>query len=498
MTKRTAITKKEFEAHKRKIARARGLASVPRTSEFLSSLSLRQRRALKTRPMRSASGICAIAIMTKPAPCPGKCSYCPNFPNAPKSYTGDEPAALRAKQNNFDAGRQVTARVTQLEAIGHEPSKCELIVMGGTFASLAPSYQKNFVKSAFDAFNEKPSSSLAAAQKFNEKANYRVTGLVFETRPDYCGATQVRRFIEFGGTRIEIGVQSLDEAVLKKVRRGHGLAEVADATKNCKDAFLKITFHVMPGLYSTPEGDAAQFRALFSDERFKPDGLKIYPCLVIPNTPLYDEWKKGEFTPYDTATATRAIALCKRFVPRYCRIMRVDRDIPVRRIAAGVDKSNLRELAQKELQAMGGACECIRCREAGFREIRGTKVSFDEAQLNRLDYRASGGREVFLSFDDTNSDSLLAFLRLRFNEDGDGRCGVRELRVCGEQIPVGQRKTGALQHEKLGAKLLAQAEEIAASEFAAKRLFVLSGVGARPYYRKRGYALRDYYMVKKL
>ena len=340
--------------------------------------------------------------------------------------------------------------------------------------------------------------NLIQAQKLNEKAKHRVTGLVFETRPDYCRAAQVRRFIEFGGTRIEIGVQSLDEAVLKKVRRGHGLAEVADATKNCKDAFLKITFHVMPGLYSTPEGDAAQFRELFSDERFKPDGLKIYPCLVIPGTPLYAEWKRGRFTPYDTATAARAIALCKRFVPRYCRIMRVDRDIPVRRIAAGVDKSNLRELAQSELAAMGGKCECIRCREAGFREIHGTRVAFDEAELNRIDYRASGGREVFLSFDDEASDSLLAFLRLRFNEDADERAGIRELRVCGEQIPVGIRRRGALQHESLGAKLLAQAEEIAASEFDTKRLFVLSGVGARPYYRKRGYALRDYYMVKKI
>jgi elongator complex protein 3 len=178
--------------------------------------------------------------------------------------------------------------------------------------------------------------------------------------------------------------------------------------------------------------------------------------------------------------------------------MRVDRDIPVRRIAAGVDKSNLRELAQKELSALGGKCECIRCREAGFREVHGIKIDFSNPALRRLDYRASGGREIFLSFDDEASDSLLAFLRLRFNEDSDQRCGVRELRVCGEQIPVGQRKRGALQHESLGARLLNEAERIAREEFDARSLFVLSGVGARPYYRKRGYALRDYYMTKKL
>jgi elongator complex protein 3 len=490
--------KKEFEAHKRRIAKAKRLSAVPKTSEFLARLSKRQRRALRTRPMRSASGICAIAIMTKPAPCPGHCSYCPTFEGAPKSYTGEEPAALRAKQNDFDAGKQVAARLAQLEAIGHEPSKCELIVMGGTFASLAPSYQRAFVKRAFDAFNERKSESLSQAQKLNEKARHRVTGLVFETRPDYCGAAQVRRFIEFGGTRIEIGVQSLDEEILKKVKRGHGLREVAEATKNCKDAFLKITHHVMPGLYSTPEKDAEQFRVLFSDERFKPDGLKIYPCLVIPNTQLFDEWKRGRFKPYDTATAARAIALCKRFVPRYCRIMRVDRDIPIRCIAAGVDKSNLRELAQKTLAEMGGGCECIRCREAGFKVIHGEKVSFQNAALNRLNYRASGGREIFLSFDDEESDSLLAFLRFRFNEGFNQKCGVRELRVCGEQVPVGTRRRGALQHESLGAKLLAEAERIAREEFDAERLFVLSGVGARPYYRKRGYALRDYYMIKKV
>ncbi|PIO01779.1 tRNA uridine(34) 5-carboxymethylaminomethyl modification radical SAM/GNAT enzyme Elp3 [Candidatus Micrarchaeota archaeon CG09_land_8_20_14_0_10_60_16] len=492
MKLKQGMAKEEIEAYKRRQAKRLGFKQVAGNADLLASLPKKEREGmretLKVRNTRSASGVCVIAVMTRPWPCPGKCAYCPTAKNAPKSYTGFEPAARRARQNNFDAYAQVEDRLRQLEAIGHEPSKCELIIMGGTFNSQPRAYQDAFIKKAYEAFNGKKSRTLAEAIKTNEKAHYRVTGLTLETRPDWCIESEVKRFVGYGATRIELGVQSLDEGVLKRVNRGHGLAAVAEATRYCKDAFLKVCYHVMPGLYATRESDLEMFRQLFGDERFKPDMLKIYPCLVIKGTRVYREWKRGEFKPYSTEEAAEVIAEAKRFVPQYCRIMRVDRDIPTNLIAAGVDKSNLREIARKKAKEKGIVCRCIRCREIGFnRNAKG------KPKLARLDYEASGGAEIFLSYE--NGDALWAFLRLRCNESGE--CGVRELRVFGEQTPVGAESRRA-QHKGYGARLLAEAERIARKDFKAKKLVVLAGVGARPYYRRLGYALRGGYMEKSL
>ena len=492
MKLRRGMAREEIEAYKRQQAKAQGKRKVAGNADLLAALPKKEREAmretLKVRNTRSASGVCVIAVMTRPWPCPGKCAYCPTAENAPKSYTGFEPAARRARQNKFNAFAQVADRLRQLEAIGHEPSKCELVVMGGTFNSQPRRYQSEFIKKAFDAFNGKKSKTLAHAIKNNENARHRVTGLTLETRPDWCTQSEVKRFVSYGATRMELGVQSLDEKVLRRVARGHGLKEVADATRYCKEAFLKVGYHVMPGLYATKEKDVGMFKTLFEDDRFKPDMLKIYPCLVIEGTRVYDEWRKGRFKPYSTDEAAEVIAEAKRFVPPYCRIMRVDRDIPTNLIVAGVDKSNLREIARKKAREKGIACECIRCREIGFK-----KEAKGKPELRRLDYGASGGTEVFLSLE--NKDALWAFLRLRRNADGE--CGVRELRVFGEQTPVGRLSRQA-QHRGCGARLLAEAERIAAGEFGAKRLSVLAGVGARPYYRKQGYKLLGNYMVKGL
>jgi len=485
------MTPKELDSFKRERARRAGASCVVANAELLAELDSKERKRLKpllrTRRTRSASGVCVIAVMTRPWPCPGKCTYCPTG-EAPKSYTGFEPAARRAKQNNYDAYAQVDDRIHQLEAIGHEPSKCELVIMGGTFNSQPRAYQTRFIKRAFDAFNSSTAGTLALAKKRNETAKYRVTGLTLETRPDWCTPSEVKRFVGYGATRIELGVQSLDEAVLRRVNRGHGLQEVADATRACKEAFLKVGYHIMPGLYSNAEKDAEMFRELFANEAYKPDMLKIYPCLVIKGTKVYEEWKRGEFKPYSTQDAAEAIAEAKRFVPPYCRIMRVDRDIPTNLIAAGVDKSNLREIVAREAKARGIECKCIRCREIGFRKPEG------KPRLARLDYAASGGTESFLSFEDS-AGVLWAFLRLRRN--ADGACGVRELRVFGEQTPVGAAKRQA-QHAGYGARLLSEAERIAGKEWDARELCVLAGVGARGYYRKQGFKLRGDYMVKRL
>ncbi|OIO25111.1 tRNA uridine(34) 5-carboxymethylaminomethyl modification radical SAM/GNAT enzyme Elp3 [Candidatus Micrarchaeota archaeon CG_4_10_14_0_2_um_filter_55_9] len=470
-----------LEKFKHSLSKERGLKRVLSSAELAEEFGMH--KEFKTKKTRSSSGVSVVAIMTRPYACPGRCTYCPTS-KAPKSYTGEEPAARRAKQNDYDAFKQVESRLRQLEAIGHEPSKCELIVMGGTFNYQPVQYQNAFIKKAFDAFNGAKSRTLKQGIKKNERAEHRVIGLTIETRPDWCTTSEVKRFLGYGCTRIELGVQSLDEEVLEKVRRGHGLKEVAEATRSCKDAFLKVCYHFMPGLYSTPEKDAEMMRELFADERFKPDMLKIYPCLVVKGSKIYGEWRAGRFQPYDTETAARAVALCKAGVPEYCRIMRVERDIPTPLIEAGPNKSNLREIARKKMKQ---ECKCIRCREVGRTKPKGRK------RFKRINYRASQGEEVFLSIED--DAALHGFVRLRRNEDG--KTGVRELRIFGEQTPVGE-KSRQTQHRGLGARLLAEAEEISRREWDSKKMFVLSGVGVRDYYRKHGYKLRGAYMVKGL
>ncbi|MEM4254717.1 MAG: tRNA uridine(34) 5-carboxymethylaminomethyl modification radical SAM/GNAT enzyme Elp3 [Candidatus Norongarragalinales archaeon] len=478
-----------------------GLQQVIKNADVFQALGEegkeKHRLLLKTKRARSLSGVSVVAIMLKPVSCPYHCAYCPTSDIAAKSYTGFEPAALRARRNGFDSFKQVSSRLKQFAAIGHEPQKCELIIMGGTFNSEPLDYQESFVKGAYDAFNGFASKTLEQAIEANEKAPHRIIGLTFETRPDWASQEQVLRLLNYGATRIELGVQSLDDGALIRVKRGHGARESVEATRNVKNAFAKVGYHVMPGLYSTPEKDVGMFERLFSSEDLRPDMLKIYPTLVVPGTVLFELWKKGEFEPYREEQAAWVIARGKQFVPRYCRIMRVDRDIPSFKIADGVKKLNLRELVKKEMDENGLKCECIRCREAGLAS-RFRQIDFDDVELHRFDYEASGGKEVFLSFD-TAEDYLVAFLRLRAVEAAEGaQCGVRELRVYGEQVAIGSANEKALQHKSFGKKLLGEAERIAREEFSVKELRVTSGVGVREYYRKQGYALRKPWMVKKL
>lgn len=500
----------DINSIKKELSKRLGLSRVLGNGEIIGmareSGQLQLARQLRKSPIRSQSGVAVVAVMIRPTSCPYNCAYCPTSELAAKSYTGFEPAALRARQNGFDAGRQVQARLGQFENNGHETSKCELIVMGGTFNAQPAEYQNEFMKSALDAFNGSESGSLQQALRENERAAHRVVAITFETRPDCAGQTQVCSLVDMGATRIELGVQSLDDGVLAKVMRGHGVAETAGATANCRDALLKVGYHFMPGLYSTPKKDAGMFEKMFSDGRFKPDMLKIYPALVVEGTKLHEWWKNGEFEPYDEEMAAEAISECKRSVPPYCRIMRVDRDIPTHKIEAGVKKTNLRELVFKRCAEKGIKCRCIRCREIGIKELKEKrKINLENAALKRIDYAAAGGSEVFLSFEDEENDALLGFVRLR--KPGPNICrpeitpataGVRELRVYGEQVAVGRDSVGAAQHRGLGSRLLLEAERIAADEWKMEKLAVISGVGAREYYYKRGYALEGMYVTKAL
>ncbi|MDP2973613.1 MAG: tRNA uridine(34) 5-carboxymethylaminomethyl modification radical SAM/GNAT enzyme Elp3, partial [Candidatus Diapherotrites archaeon] len=330
---------------------------------------------LSVKPTRGLSGIAIVAVMTKPHKCPGKCIYCPGSllpgKRTPKSYTGREPATMRAISANFDPEQQINDRLRQLQEAGHATNKIELIVMGGTFLSQQLSFQKKFMLSCLNAFNGKKSKTIAAAAEAAESAANRITGITFETRPDFCGKKEVNNMLSFGGTRCELGVQTIYDSVYKKINRGHTIADVINATRLLKDSAFKVTYHYMPGLPGVSfREDKQALQKIFSCPEFKPDSLKIYPCLVIEGTELFKQWQRGSYEPFSTEKAVKLLAEAKSFVPRWIRIMRVQRDIPSQFIAAGVQKSNLRQLVQRKAAAEGIECNCIRCREAGLRAYK--------------------------------------------------------------------------------------------------------------------------------
>ena len=449
---------------------------------------------------RTISGVTPVAVMTSPQGCPGKCIYCPTYVATPQSYTPESPAVLRAKSCDYDAAEQVELRLRILSDMGHPTDKIELIIMGGTFLSYNSDYQYKFIKGCYDALNGVISGSLKEAQKINENARHRCVGLCVETRPDWCREEDIIRMIEFGTTRVELGVQTLDDKIYEKVKRGHGVEDVVRATRMLKEAGLKVHYHWMPGLPgSTPEHDLELSKIMFEDNDFKPDGLKLYPTMVVEGTVLYEWYRSGTYTPYDKDTMINLLADIKALVPKYVRISRVLRDIPAKFIMAGL-KDSLREPLKLIMEQRGISCRCIRCREYGHRVKTGLPVG--TPVLNRIDYDASGGHEIFLSFEDEYM-TLFGLLRLRIQNEPSVNTGlkndtafIRELHVYGPEVVLGNKEIDAVQHKGMGKSLLAEAERIALKEFGVSRIAILSGVGAREYYRAEGYRLEDGYMVK--
>ncbi|MGA1975265.1 MAG: tRNA uridine(34) 5-carboxymethylaminomethyl modification radical SAM/GNAT enzyme Elp3 [Conexivisphaerales archaeon] len=501
---------RDVQVIKQRAASESGSPSIPRNSELLKYLAPGEedlRTLLTIKVARNISGVAVIAAMSRPAPCPpqARCIYCPGGVafGSPKSYTGKEPAALRGAQNDYDSFREVRNRLRQLEEIGHSTGKAELIIMGGTFLSFDPSYQEGFVKGLYEGLNGERSPSLEEAIRVNETAGRRCVGLTLETRPDCLGGRELKLLLRYGATRVEIGVQSLDDGVLAFVNRGHGVEETARAFMEAKDAGLKVVAHMMPGLPgSSVEKDLKSFRMLFEDERFKPDMLKIYPTLVIGSAPLHRLYEQGKYVPYTLDQTVELVAKAKEMTPPWIRIMRVQRDIPAYMIEAGVKVSNLRELARRRLEEQGKKCSCIRCREVGVRSLPPSTQDAFGLQVSR--YEASGGEEVFLSYVDEN-DSIAGFSRMRIPGPGahalcidPGSAVIRELRVYGRLVDVGQRRSDGWQHRGFGAKLMAEAERLAAEEFDKREMVVTSAVGTREYYAKLGYSRKGPYMAKPI
>lgn len=502
------------------------------------------------RSIRTLSGVAPVHVMTAPLGCPANCLYCPNEPGMPKSYLSNQPGAMRAILNDFNPYKQVIMRLRALYQNGHHPEKIELIENGGTWTALPRRYRTWFMTQCYKAANEFESQKeeltsdfvppdksqlkilnrlqnqpdhllketlrlqddddadllpeLFQQQKINETARHRMIGVTIETRPDWLSDEEILHLRNIGCTKLEIGVQSIDEDVLKWNNRGHDSSTVIEATTRLRDAGLKVAYHIMPGMFkATPEKDIAMFDELFDNPGYKPDFLKVYPCVVVKEAPLYKLWERGEYVPYDAETLLETLIEIKKRFPLYCRVARLIRDIPSESISGGNKITNLREVVKKEVAKRGIKCKCIRCRE-----VMGSKID-EELGYDDLYYETDNGDERFLSFNGKNDGKLYAFLRLRLPETENklisdnfpelkGAALVRELHTYGKLARLNKTSGSKLvQHKGLGRKLMQDAEKIA-REKGYKQMAVISGIGTREYYRKLGYSLKGTYMVKPL
>ena len=500
-----------LERLKKLAAKQYSLNRYVSNSEIISALEPEMRGAfeemLRVHPRRSASGIVVVTAFSAPYTCPhGTCIFCPGGPRAgtPQSYLPDSPGMKTALGVAFDPFLQVRKCIAKYEANGHRTDKVETIVEGGTFIALPLGYQTSFVKGVYEGLNGCSANTLEEAQEANESAHNRCVGLTLESKPDWCRAPDVDLMLRFGITRLEIGVQSLRDETLSTSNRGHTVGDALSAFRVARDAGLKVTAHMMPGLPgAAPDEDLEDLRALFEHEDLRPDMLKIYPTLVVPGTALARQFEAGRYQPYDLRTVVELLSDMKRFVPRWHRIMRIQREIPEDEISAGVRRGNLRELVLARANEKGWGCRCIRCREVALGEPAAMEEE-DVLAYREERYSSSGGLEVFGSLEYEKGGRIAGFVRLRVpsgnahRPEMNGSTVVRELRVYGRQVELGARRDNAWQHRGLGASLMQSAERLSEEEFDSKKILVTSAVGTRNYYRRLGYERLGPYMAKRL
>jgi len=402
---------------------------------------------------------------------------------------------------------QTKSRIKQLKAIGHEVDKIDLIIMGGTFTSRLPYYQNWFVKRCYDALNCKSSQSLLDAKKENENAISRCIGLTIETRPDWFRIRHADQALNLGVTRVELGVQSVFDNILFNMKRGHTVTDTKYATRIAKDCGLKVCYHIMPGLPgSNIDLDIESFKTIFQNADFKPDMIKIYPTLVIEGTELNELWKSGEYKALDNNEASHLISKIKEYMPEWVRIQRIQRDIPAQYIKAGVDKSNLRQIVETEMKEHGKICRCIRCRELGLKSLKeNIEFNEDNTEIDIIRYHSNNSEEIFISLIDRINDGIIGYLRLRdimnshrYELQKTPCMIIRELKIVGLELPIGKKNKSSLQHKGFGKKLMKEAERICYEDFNKKKIFVLSGVGVKKYYRRLGYKDKGVYLFKDL
>uniref|UniRef100_A0A8C2W9D1 Elongator complex protein 3 n=1 Tax=Chinchilla lanigera TaxID=34839 RepID=A0A8C2W9D1_CHILA len=505
---------------KTKTAAKHGLSAQPRLVDIIAAVPPQYRKVLvpklKAKPIRTASGIAVVAVMCKPHRCPhisftgNICVYCPGGPDSDfeystQSYTGYEPTSMRAIRARYDPYLQTRHRLEQLKQLGHSVDKVEFIVMGGTFMALPEEYRDYFIRNLHDALSGHTSNNIYEAVKYSERSLTKCIGITIETRPDYCMKRHLSDMLTYGCTRLEIGVQSVYEDVARDTNRGHTVKAVCESFHLAKDSGFKVVAHMMPDLPNVGlERDIEQFIEFFENPAFRPDGMKLYPTLVIRGTGLYELWKSGRYKSYSPSDLIELVARILALVPPWTRVYRVQRDIPMPLVSSGVEHGNLRELAFARMKDLGIQCRDVRTREVGIQEIH-HKVRPYQVELVRRDYVANGGWETFLSYEDPDQDILIGLLRLRKCSEetfrfelGGGVSIVRELHVYGSVVPVSSRDPTKFQHQGFGMLLMEEAERIAQEEHGSGKIAVISGVGTRNYYRKIGYRLQGPYMVKML
>mmetsp|Transcript_11952 Transcript_11952/g.28364 ORF Transcript_11952/g.28364 Transcript_11952/m.28364 type:complete len:568 (+) Transcript_11952:377-2080(+) len=498
------------------------LQGIPKLADILQALPITYRAKLlpflQTKPVRSASGVAVVAVMSKPHRCPhiaytgNVCVYCPGGPDSDfeystQAYTGYEPTSMRAIRARYDPFSQVKGRVAQLKAIGHVVDKVEFIVMGGTFLSLDKEYKDWFIRNLHDALSGYSSNSVQESIRYSEQSKTKCIGITLETRPDYCLKPHLEEMLSYGCTRIEIGVQSIYESVARETNRGHTVAAVCHSFQLAKDCGFKVVTHMMPDLPNMGwERDLAGFEEYFENPLFRSDGMKLYPTLVIRGTGLYELWKTGRYKNYTPDQLVELTAKILSLVPPWTRLYRIQRDIPMPLVSSGVEHGNLRELALQKLKDWDLPCMDIRTREVGMKQIH-SSVTPDQVELIRRDYVANGGWETFLSYEDPTQDILIGLLRLRkpntssafLPEVTERSCSIiRELHVYGTTVAISARDPTRFQHQGFGILLMEEAARIAKEEHGSEKILVISGVGTRHYYRKLGYELDGPYMSKLL
>ena len=461
---------------------------------------------IRMKPIRTLSGVTTITVLTKPHPCPGECIFCPSEEGLPQSYLSDEPGARRGVEHAFDPFTQVSSRLKALHEVGHPTDKIELLILGGSWTAYPASYREWFIRRCFEALNqENPNDdigevSLADVQKTNSQARHRNVGLVVETRPDLITIENLVEMRRQGVTKMQLGIQSMDDRILQLNKRGHSAEEAEEAIRLVRAAGYKVVVHWMPNLLgATPQSDREDFARLWREGGVNPDEMKIYPCQLLRNAELYQYWERGEYRPYEEQELIDLLADIKPTVPRFCRINRVIRDIPSNHVVEGNRNTSLRQDVAQEMKKRGSTCQCIRCRE-----IRKGKIDDRNLVLDDQVYKAGWAEEHFLSYN-TQDDHILGFLRLSLPsanhffpvEELQDAAIIREVHVYGQSVELGGESSGSVQHRGLGSSLIEKAAEIALSN-GYRKLTVISAVGTREYYAARGFTLTDLYMVRDL
>ncbi|MFT5194231.1 MAG: elongator complex protein 3 [Cellvibrionaceae bacterium] len=458
---------------------------------------------MQMKPVRSQSGVTVVTVLTKPYACPGKCIFCPTDVRMPKSYLHDEPGAQRAERYSFDPYKQTAGRIAALGKIGHPTDKIELLILGGTWSSYPRDYQEWFVKRCFDAMNEVDHETLAEAHTFNETAEHRNVGLVVETRQDHINVDELVWMRYLGVTKVQVGIQSMNEHVLAINKRGHDTQSTRNAFKLLRSAGFKIHGHWMPNLLgATPESDIADYDSLWNDPTVRPDELKIYPCMLVENAELYEYWQRGEFKPYSEQEVIDILVHCITNTPSYSRLTRVIRDIPTNNVVEGFTKANLRQLAEQKAKTLGLSPTDIRGREIGRESI-----NLDDLELIQERYETDGSVEYFLSFETRflKTRRIAGFLRLSFPNQNEisniselsDSAIIREVHVYGPALAFGENAQGEAQHIGLGTKLINKAISMA-NDAKFSKIAVISAVGTRKYYEKHQFVNTGLYMTRPL